>query len=77
MTFAVLFNRVDLLVLRNHDFVKMNFIVQKVVELETFKRFKHLVNLALELLYEGLVFNPKLALLQQRVFLVHSLKLLV
>jgi len=77
MALTILLDGVDLLVLRNHDFVKVNFVVQKVVELESFKRLEHLIDLALELLYEGFVFNPQLALLQQCVFLVHALELLV
>jgi hypothetical protein len=77
MALTVLLNGVDLLVLRYHNFIKVNFVVQKVVELEPFKRLEHLIDLALELLYKGFVFNPQLALLQQCVFLVHALELLV
>lgn len=77
VAFAVLLDGVDLLVLRDHDLVKMNLVMEKVVELEAFEGLEHLVDLALELLDQVLVFDAQLAFRQQCVLLLHALELLV
>jgi len=61
MSLPVLFNRVYLLVLSDHNLIKVDFVMKKVIKLEALKGLEHLVNLILELLNKVLVLDPKLA----------------
>ena len=71
MSLPVLFNRVYLLVLSDHNLIKVDFVM------EALKGLEHLVNLILELLYKVLVLDPKLAFGQQCILLIYPHKLLV
>jgi hypothetical protein len=77
MSLPVLFNRVYLLVLSDHNLIKVDFVMKKVIKLEALKGLEHLVNLILELLYQVLVLDPKLAFGQQCILLIYPHKLLV
>jgi hypothetical protein len=77
MSLPVLFNRVYLLVLSDHNLIKVDFVVKKVIKLEALKGLEHLVNLILELLYQVLVLDPKLTFGQQCILLIYPHKLLV
>ena len=50
VTLSVFFDGVVLLVLRRHDLIQMNLIVQKVVEVQALKRLQHLLNALLKVL---------------------------
>lgn len=77
MSLPVLFNRVYLLVLSDHNLIKVDFVMKKVIKLEALKGLEHLVNLILELLNKVLVLDPKLAFGQQCILLIYPHKLLV
>ena len=77
MTLSILFDGVVLLVLRRHDFIKMNLIVEKVVKVEPLERLEHLLDAFLEVLDQVLVFNFKLAFRKKHVLLLNSLSFLV
>ena len=51
MPLPILLDWVNLLVLGDHDLIKMNLVVKKVVELEALEGLKHLVDFILKLLY--------------------------
>ena len=74
---ARLFDRIVLLVLRGHNFIQMDLVVQKVIVVEAFERLEHLFDLAAKVLDEALVFDSKDVLGKTSRFLRHSLLLLV
>lgn len=76
MAFARLFDRVVLLVFFSHDFVQVDFIVEELIKLKTFKWLEHLFYLLVGSLNQSFVFNFKLQLCDQNVFLLNTSRLL-
>lgn len=72
-----LLDRIILLVLRRHNLIQMDLIVEEVVVLETTERFQHLFDLVAHILDQGLVLEPQTALLEGLVLLRYPLLLLV
>ncbi len=72
MPLPAFFDRVILLVLCRHDFIQVDFVVEEVVILETSEWLEHLFDLSAQILYQGLVFDAQLILLQTLTFLSHS-----
>jgi hypothetical protein len=77
VTLPVLFDGIVLLVLRRHDLIQVNLVVQKVVKVQAFERLQHLLDALLKVLNQILVFNLELTLGEQDVLLLHSLGLFV
>ena len=63
------------LVLRRHDLVQMNLVVQEVIELKALEWLQHLLHVLLQGLYEGLVLDPQYILHEAVVLLLNSLLL--
>ena len=60
-----------------HDFVQVDFIIQKFIKLQSLKRLEHLANTLLELIYQIIIFNLHLTLTQQQILLLDLLLLFV
>lgn len=69
MTLPRLLNWIILLVLRRHNLIQMNLVVQIVVILETAERLEHLLDLATQVLYQRFIFDSE-ALFRQTVSLL-------
>ena len=70
-----LFEWVFALVLRRHDLIQMNLVVQEVIELKAFEWLQHLLHVLLQGLYEGLVLDPQYILHQALILLLNPLLL--
>ena len=77
VSFTVFLYRINLLVMCQHDFVQVDFIIKKFIKLQSLKRVEHLTNTVLELFNQILIFNLQLTLTQQQILLLDLLLLFV